>query len=127
MNKIIIVGAAILAVGAASVAGCLSQREPYYTYNQPQQVIQQQPQVVAAPAPVYVQQPQGAFGGHGDAILAGAAGYLAGKHLSGNSYRPSYRPTTIINRTYVAPSRSTWSSRPSYRSSSFGSFRSRRR
>ena len=122
MRKIVLVGAGILAlVGVASIAGCSSERRyDDYAYNQPQ-VVQQAPML--PPAPVYVQN-QGSFlDRHGDAILAGGAGYLAGKAMS----RPSYRPT-VINRTYVSPSRPTWSSGfSSRRSSSFGGFRSRRR
>jgi len=120
MRKIVLVGCGILALaGVASISACADNQQPYNDVAYQQQ---------APVAPAYAQQQGGFLDRHGDAILAVGVGYLAGKAASRPSY--GYRPTTVINRTYVTPSRSYYS-RPSYsssfRSSSFGSFRSRRR
>lgn len=113
---------------ATLVAGCScapsNQPQQQAYYDQP---VQQQQY---APAPVQQAQP-GFLDRHGDAILAGGVGYLAGKAASKREYRndrnysrPRYysRPSRPAATRYYSssPSRST------FRSSSRGSFRSRR-
>lgn len=60
---------------------------------------------------------------HGDALLAGGAGYLAGKAMAGNSHRPTTK--VIERRTYVYRDRPKPTFKRSY--SSRRSFTSRRR
>jgi hypothetical protein len=89
------------------VAGCSCT--PQQTYNDPGygQPVQQG----------FVQQ-------HGDAVVAGAVGYLAGRALA-------KRNQQRVAPTYARPNYGTYAvapvARPAYRSSGFGSYRSTRR
>lgn len=99
MKKSIIVIAAI----AAALAGC----NDHTRYVEQPQVIQQQPQVVyqqaqVAPAPVIINQAPSHGDGLATGMLAGAAlGMVAGHAMSGPSYHPPARQTTVINKTVV--------------------------
>jgi hypothetical protein len=121
MKKFVI--ALVVASLGMTAAGC-GRSQPYPTdYDQQQQVSQVQP--------------QGSFlDRHGDAILAGGAGLVAGKMWGNHQNRQHVyvtRPYSYYPRTgyhYVAPPRVVYHSAPvyrsTYRSSGYGSYRSRR-
>jgi hypothetical protein len=122
MKKIVI---AVVASLGVLVAGCSCTPDNRYAQQQGYDA----PYSQGYAQPTVVQQRDG----HGDALLAGAAGLAAGHYLGKrserkayNNYR-SYRPYRAPRTVYTSrPSRSYSSFSSPSRSSSRGSYRSRR-
>jgi hypothetical protein len=116
MKKIV---TAVVASLGVLVAGCSCTPNNQYPQQQYDSAPYQQ---------TYQQAPSS---GHGDAIVAGVAGLAAGHYLGKRSARKN---NYYGYRGYSRPSRTVYTSRPSYRStfsspsrsSSRGSYRSRR-
>jgi len=92
----------------ASLAGCYDNHQPAYTtqYQQPQ-VVQQAPAVMAAPAPVVVQEHHS---GASDMLMGGALGYMLGRSTSapapaagyhGGEYNRTTVNKTVVNKTVI--------------------------